>query len=311
MSLLSLLLLVTVSSFLYSCVGSLLDQVTNVRILDEADIHFCVRILQYMIYIFADANESSEDMEMYDRNRIYVSPSEQEKIRSTRIFLGGAGIGSNIAECALRFGFERIVIVDGDKVECSNLNRQNYVSADVGRYKAECLAERLLAINPRADISFSNVFITGDNAGELLEGADIAVNALDFKSDIPFEFDRICSRAGIPVLHPYNFGWAGFLTIVRPGGPQLTELSEDWRGFELAMARHVVRCGQFWNIPVRWLDNVIGRYAGEGGPAPQLSVASWITAGHCVNAMFDLATGREVRYFPKFYIASFRDDDER
>jgi len=37
--------------------------------------------------------------------------------------LGGAGIGSIIAECALRFGFENIVIVDGDRVELSNLNR--------------------------------------------------------------------------------------------------------------------------------------------------------------------------------------------
>ena len=41
-------------------------------------------------------------MERYSRNRIYVSEEEQEKIRRTRILLGGAGIGSIIAECALR-----------------------------------------------------------------------------------------------------------------------------------------------------------------------------------------------------------------
>ena len=54
-------------------------------------------------------------MERYNRNRIYVSEDEQEKVRETRILLGGAGIGSIIAECALRFGFENIVIVDGDR----------------------------------------------------------------------------------------------------------------------------------------------------------------------------------------------------
>jgi len=64
--------------------------------------------------------------ERYIRNRIYVSDDEQEQIRTTRLLVGGAGIGSVIAECALRFGFEDIVIVDGDKVELSNLNRQNY-----------------------------------------------------------------------------------------------------------------------------------------------------------------------------------------
>ena len=45
-------------------------------------------------------------MDRYSRNRIYVSEEEQERVRKTRILLGGAGIGSIIAECALRFGFE-------------------------------------------------------------------------------------------------------------------------------------------------------------------------------------------------------------
>ncbi|TGX79503.1 hypothetical protein E5358_14850 [Palleniella muris] len=72
-------------------------------------------------------------MERYSRNRIYVNAEEQKKVRNTRILLGGAGIGSIIAECALRFGFENITIVDGDKVELSNLNRQNYTEGDISR----------------------------------------------------------------------------------------------------------------------------------------------------------------------------------
>ena len=52
--------------------------------------------------------------ERYRRNRIYVDAEEQEKVREFRVFLGGAGIGSIIAECALRFGFETLTIVDGD-----------------------------------------------------------------------------------------------------------------------------------------------------------------------------------------------------
>ena len=54
---------------------------------------------------------------MYSRNRIYIKPDEQEKIKHFRVLLGGAGIGSIIAECALRMGFETITIIDGDKVE--------------------------------------------------------------------------------------------------------------------------------------------------------------------------------------------------
>ena len=53
----------------------------------------------------------------YSRNRLYVSEREQSIIKHYKILLGGAGIGSIIAECALRFGFEHITIIDGDKVE--------------------------------------------------------------------------------------------------------------------------------------------------------------------------------------------------
>ena len=245
-------------------------------------------------------------MEKYSRNRIYVSDEEQLKISQVRILLGGAGIGSIIAECALRFGFENITIVDGDKVEESNLNRQNYVKEDIGKYKAETLGERLLKINPNAKIKCLNTFINKENLENIISGHHIAINALDFKDRIPFEFDRICSEKMIPVLHPYNFGWAGFLTIVKPKGYQLSEISQDPNGFELKMAEYVSRYGAFWNMPTSWLEKVIDKYRMEVDilPPPQLAVASWIVAGHCVHAMFNLATGRDVKFFPKFYLSS-------
>lgn len=251
-------------------------------------------------------------MERYSRNRIYISEEEQEKIKHTRILLGGAGIGSIIAECALRFGFENITIVDGDKVEESNLNRQNYIKSDIGKYKAETLCKRLLKINPNAEICFLNTFIDRENAGEIIFGHHIAINALDFKDDTPFVFDRICSDKLIPVLHPYNLGWAGLLTIIKPKGYQLSEISKESNGFELKVAQHVAKYGTFWNMPASWLEKVIEEYRAEAGvlPPPQLSIASWIVAGHCVNAMFNLVIGKEVKYFPKFYFSSLMCEND-
>lgn len=242
----------------------------------------------------------------YSRNRIYVNDSEQQLIKNYRILLGGAGIGSIIAECALRFGFENITIVDGDRVEESNLNRQNYTNEDIGEYKAESLAKRLLKINPQAKIQFYNTFIDNDNVVQLISGCDIAVNALDFKSDIPFVFDRICQENNISVLHPYNFGWAGFLTVVKPDKFQLTELSKEPQGFELKIAEYVAKSGAFWNAPKGWLEKIIEQYKNEKNvlPPPQLSIGSWIAASNCVNVMFNIATGKEVEYFPKFYLSS-------
>ena len=199
-----------------------------------------------------------------------------------------------------------MTIVDGDKIEESNLKRQNYVKAEIGKNKEETLCKRLLKINPDAEIKAINTFISKENAEEIISGHNIAINALDFKDGTPFEFDRICSEKLIPVLHPYNFGWAGFLTIVKPKGYQLSEISPEPNGFELKVAEYVSRYGTFWNMPVSWLEKVIEEYRAEVGtlPPPQLSVASWIVAGHCVNAMFSLSTGRNVKFFPKFYFSS-------
>lgn len=244
--------------------------------------------------------------ERYSRNRLYVSEREQNVVKEYRIFLGGAGIGSSVAECALRFGFEHITILDGDKVEQSDLNSQNYTENDVGRYKAECLAGRLLSINPNAQIDYHTEFLTCDNIEELLKGYDVAVNALDFKDDTPFVFDKICKERKIPVLHPCNFGWAGFVAIIDPLGHSLSELADEPKGFELKMAEYVTGHGAFWNQPKEWLDKIVTEYRAESEtlPLPQLSIASWIAAGLCTTAMYNLATGKPVNYFPKFYFSS-------
>ena len=71
----------------------------------------------------------------YSRNRIYVTKEEQKIIKNYPIILAGSGIGSVIAECALRLGFENITIIDGDQVELSNLNRQNYTEDDISTDK--------------------------------------------------------------------------------------------------------------------------------------------------------------------------------
>ena len=90
---------------------------------------------------------------MYRRNYLYINSGNQEKIKNYRVLIGGCGLGSVIAECALRLGFENICIIDGDKVELSNLNRQNYTYNDIGKFKVDALKARLLQINSHAKIT--------------------------------------------------------------------------------------------------------------------------------------------------------------
>lgn len=243
----------------------------------------------------------------YKRNRIYLTEKEQQLIKKTPILLGGAGIGSVIAECALRFGFENITIVDGDIVETSNLNRQNYTEADVSKSKVKSLAKRLLDINPNANIITHNFFITKDNIEALIDGHKIAINALDFSSDIPLLFDKLCSDKNIPVLHPYNLGWGGLVAVINPNSILLDSISEDKENFnELNVVEYAIKQLKSSGKPQDWIEEIIEKYKNEDQllPPPQLSIGSWLIASICTNLLFKIATDKPVKLFPEFYLST-------
>lgn len=248
--------------------------------------------------------------ERYSRNRIYIQQKEQTKIKNFRILLGGAGIGSIIAECSLRMGFENITIVDGDYVEVSNLNRQNYIEKDIGRSKSESLKKRLLEINPDANIIAHDCFLNKGNIEDFVKGHDVAINALDFENNMPILFDEISIKNNIPIVHPYNIGWAGLVTVVMPAGDQLSIIPKTEKGFEVSIVEYVTKYLRFWGNPLEWIEKVVADYKMEKDDLspPQLSVASWIVAGLCTNILFNLATGRPVKKFPKFYLSSILND---
>jgi len=241
----------------------------------------------------------------YARNRLYIQEEEQEIIKNTPILFAGCGIGSNIAECALRFGFENITIVDGDTIKLSNLNRQNYTEENISQSKAESLYNRLKSINPEAKINFHYEFITEENLDRIITDQKIIINALDFTSNIPLLLDKTCQGKEIDVLHPYNLGWGGLVTVITPDGLGLDSLSSD-NFNELKMVEYVSSYLRFWKKPNEWLENIIHEYKSEKEllPPPQLSIASWIVAGMCTHIMYKIATKKDFKKFPEFYINS-------
>lgn len=132
--------------------------------------------------------------------------------------------------------------------------------------------------------------------------AAFAVNALDFKDRTPFVIDDICAKKNIPVLHPYNFGWAGFLAVVAPDGQKLSMLSATPKGFELEVAKYAVK-----NNPCKCFEDAIASVEREqeATPPPQLSVGSWAAASIAIKVMYRIATGKQVDYFPKYYLSGF------
>lgn len=243
----------------------------------------------------------------YSRNRIYLTEEEQNKIKNFPIILGGSGIGSTIAECALRLGFENITIIDGDQVELSNLNRQNYTEDDISIDKTAAIKNRLLAINKEANIKVYAGFLTSDNVEDHIIGHKIAINALDFSSKVPLVFDKICQEHSIPVLHPYNIGWGGLVTVIEPEGLSLSSLEKPRETFnEVNMVEYASSYLKFWGTPHDWIDDILEKYRNEKEvlSPPQLSIASWTVAAMCTHILFNIATDKEYKKFPEFYLST-------
>lgn len=92
---------------------------------------------------------------------------------------GLGGLGSNIAVALARAGVGRLILIDFDRVDISNLHRQQYKAHQIGQYKTEALMENLKEIAPYTDMITHTVRIMEENLTELLQDADIICEAFD------------------------------------------------------------------------------------------------------------------------------------
>lgn len=104
----------------------------------------------------------------------------QKKFSSaTAAICGLGGLGSNIAIALARAGIGKLILIDFDRVDITNLHRQQYKANQIGRYKTDALFENLKEIAPYIELKTHTVRITEDNAGELLGDADVICEAFD------------------------------------------------------------------------------------------------------------------------------------
>ena len=105
---------------------------------------------------------------------------EMEKLRNAEAAVAGlGGLGSHVSVFLARAGVGHLHLVDFDKVEMSNLNRQHYFISHLGMDKTEALKEQLLQINPWLDIKTSCERVTEENIPRLFQNADIICEAFD------------------------------------------------------------------------------------------------------------------------------------
>jgi molybdopterin/thiamine biosynthesis adenylyltransferase len=251
------------------------------------------------------------------RNHLYVDPALQQKIRATPLLVAGCGMGSTFAEAAVRMGFERLILIDGDTVSASNLNRQAYVHADIGAFKVAALAARLRAINPNLRVTEVVDWITPDNADALVADAGLIFDTVDFL-DVPaiVAIHDAANRQGKPLITAISAGWGAIAGYFPPTG-------SDVCGFRtlFGMPDHGSVAGLSFRAHfamfVAGLEDRFGPAVvsamsqaftlmedGTPCPAPQLSVGAYGVASLAVTMAVRILNGEPVVAAPDMVAAN-------
>lgn len=125
---------------------------------------------------------SATEQQVFHRTRLLVGDAALERIHRTRVILFGVGgVGSWCAESLVRSGVQQLTLVDSDCVSITNINRQLPATLpNVGRVKVKALRERLLTINPDAQITARQEIYNADNAESFhLDTYDVIIDAID------------------------------------------------------------------------------------------------------------------------------------
>ncbi len=155
-----------------------------------------------MIYNYNEATK---------KNLGWISKTEQEKIKNTKVAIAGlGGVGGDHLETFARLGITKFHIADLDTYDLGNFNRQSGARiSTVGKTKLETAENTLKQINPEIQVKSFSQGVTTENIDEFLEGVDIYIDCLDiFVLEMRREVFKKCAIKKIPALSaaPLGFG---------------------------------------------------------------------------------------------------------
>ncbi|NQT31180.1 MAG: HesA/MoeB/ThiF family protein [Deltaproteobacteria bacterium] len=163
---------------------------------------------------------NQDEREKYARQMVLKGFGQkgQEKLKRATVFIAGAGgLGSSSATYLAAAGVGMLRIVDHDKVELSNLNRQIlHWPKDIGKRKVGSAKDKLNQMNPQVKIEAIEKRITEANVCRLVEGCDLIVDAMD---NLPTRYllNKTAIEKNIPFFHGAVYGFEGRAMTVIPG----------------------------------------------------------------------------------------------
>ncbi|MGI6783914.1 MAG: HesA/MoeB/ThiF family protein [Aminivibrio sp.] len=154
----------------------------------------------------------------YVRNMGTIGIDGQIRLLSSSVaVIGCGGLGGLVCDLLARAGVGRMVMVDSDIFDETNLNRQLLATeSSLGRPKARAAAERVGAVNSAVEAEGRQCRFDSFTAGSILDGVDLAVDCLDSLSSRRELFAECASR-GIPIVSGAIAGFWGQVGVVMPG----------------------------------------------------------------------------------------------
>jgi len=140
--------------------------------------------------------------EEFSRTALLMGEDAVQRLMNSRVAVFGlGGVGGQCAEALVRAGVGHLLLIDGDSVSRSNLNRQLIATQSaIGRRKVDVCRERLLDIIPFADIETLDIFYTAENADAVdIASFDCIVDAIDTVSS-KLMLAELAHKAGVPMI---------------------------------------------------------------------------------------------------------------
>ena len=163
---------------------------------------------------------TADEQIRYDRQIIIreIGHGGQEKLKKAKVVIAGSGgLGSVISMYLVAAGVGTLRIVDHDRVELSNLNRQVlHWEKDIGRSKTDSAVEKLSQLNKNVKIEAISETIDEANASQLVAGFDLIVDAMD---NLPTRYflNKAALENNIPFIHGAVYGFEGRAMTIIPG----------------------------------------------------------------------------------------------
>ena len=161
---------------------------------------------------------TENELKRYERQIRIFGADGQERLKNAKVFVAGAGgLGSAISIYLAAAGIGRIRIVDHEKIELNNLNRQIlHWDEDIGREKAASAEEKLKKINPDVSLEAISETIEENNVLELVGDFDLIVDAMD-NFHTRYLLNRTAIVKNIPFFYGAINGLYGQATTIIPG----------------------------------------------------------------------------------------------